>query len=179
MTGVVALANRGTGANNAEEAAGQVLRSNATDYVRSAIQPADLPTLNQSAAGDAATATVLAATLSQCNGGQLASATVAIENANFQTPPGAPGGGTNWMIQTNNGFGGLQANAGGTLDISGNEIIRGSLTTGSGRSQADQWTPSLITVANMSPTLLYPFELIHGHDHDSDTRAPMLVFPLP
>lgn len=44
----------GTGANNTTGAAGHVLRSNGTHYVDSAIQSADVPTLNQNTSGRAA-----------------------------------------------------------------------------------------------------------------------------
>lgn len=60
VTGVVAEANGGSGANNTPGAAGHVLRSNGAHYVDSAIQAGDVPTLNQSTTGNAATATNLA-----------------------------------------------------------------------------------------------------------------------
>jgi len=44
VTGVVAEANGGTGANNVPGSAGHVLRSNGTHYVDSAIQSTDIPT---------------------------------------------------------------------------------------------------------------------------------------
>jgi hypothetical protein len=46
-----------------------MLRSNGTHYVDSAIQAADVPTLNQSTSGNAATATALAAAPTKCNTG--------------------------------------------------------------------------------------------------------------
>lgn len=46
-------ANGGTGAANTVGAAGNVLRSNATHYVDSAIQAGDIPTLNQNTTGTA------------------------------------------------------------------------------------------------------------------------------
>ena len=68
VTGTVAIANGGTGATTRQEAmdalagavtSGQYLRGNGTDVVMSAIQAADVPTLNQNTTGNAATATVL------------------------------------------------------------------------------------------------------------------------
>lgn len=53
VTGVVAEANGGSGANNTPGSAGHVLRSNGTHYVDSAIQAGDLPTLNQNTSGSA------------------------------------------------------------------------------------------------------------------------------
>jgi hypothetical protein len=66
LTGQVAIANGGTGATTRQNAmdalagsvtSGQYLRGNGTDVVMSAIQAADVPTLNQSTTGNAATAT--------------------------------------------------------------------------------------------------------------------------
>ena len=66
VTGVVAIANGGTGQTTRQNAmdalagattSGQYLRGNGTDVVMSAIQAADVPTLNQNTTGNAATAT--------------------------------------------------------------------------------------------------------------------------
>lgn len=66
VTGIVAFANGGTGATSRQEAmdalagavtSGSYLRGNGTDVVMSAIQAADVPTLNQSTTGSAATLT--------------------------------------------------------------------------------------------------------------------------
>ncbi len=54
VTGVVLEANGGTGSNVTTGAAGHVLRSNGTHFVDSAIQAADVPTLNQNTSGSAA-----------------------------------------------------------------------------------------------------------------------------
>jgi hypothetical protein len=68
VSGTVAIANGGTGTTTRQEAmdalagavtSGQYLRGNGTDVVMSAIQAADVPTLNQSTTGNAATATTL------------------------------------------------------------------------------------------------------------------------
>ena len=67
VTGTVAIANGGTGAATAQLAinalagattAGQYLRGNGTNIVMSAIQAADVPTLNQSTTGSAASVSV-------------------------------------------------------------------------------------------------------------------------
>lgn len=66
VTGTVAIANGGTGQTTRQNAmdalagsvtSGQYLRGNGTDVVMSAIQAADVPTLNQDTTGNAATAT--------------------------------------------------------------------------------------------------------------------------
>jgi hypothetical protein len=66
VTGTVAIANGGTGATTRQNAmdalagavtSGQYLRGNGTDVVMSAIQAADVPTLNQNTTGSAATLT--------------------------------------------------------------------------------------------------------------------------
>lgn len=75
VTGTVAIANGGTGATTAQLAinalagattAGQYLRGNGTNIVMSAIQAADVPTLNQSTTGTAANVT---GTVAIANGG--------------------------------------------------------------------------------------------------------------
>ena len=66
VTGIVAFANGGTGETSRQNAmdalagavtSGQYLRGNGTDVVMSAIQAADVPTLNQNTTGSAATFT--------------------------------------------------------------------------------------------------------------------------
>ena len=66
VTGTVAIANGGTGTTTRQNAmdalagavtSGQYLRGNGTDVVMSAIQAADVPTLNQNTTGSAATLT--------------------------------------------------------------------------------------------------------------------------
>jgi hypothetical protein len=66
VSGTLPIANGGTGATTRQEAidalagavtSGQYLRGNGTDVVMSAIQAADVPTLNQSTTGSAATLT--------------------------------------------------------------------------------------------------------------------------
>lgn len=75
VTGVVAIANGGTGQTTRQDAmdalagavtAGQYLRGNGTDVVMSAIQVADVPTLNQNTTGTASNVT---GTVAIANGG--------------------------------------------------------------------------------------------------------------
>jgi hypothetical protein len=75
VTGVVAIANGGTGASTRQNAmdalagsvtSGQYLRGNGTDVLMSAIQAADVPTLNQNTTGTAANVTGVVAA---ANGG--------------------------------------------------------------------------------------------------------------
>lgn len=75
VTGTVAIANGGTGATTRQNAmdalagavtSGQYLRGNGTDVVMSAIQAADVPTLNQNTTGTAANVT---GTVAIANGG--------------------------------------------------------------------------------------------------------------
>lgn len=75
VTGTVAIANGGTGATTRQDAmdalagavtSGQYLRGNGTDVVMSAIQAADVPTLNQNTTGTAANVT---GTVAIANGG--------------------------------------------------------------------------------------------------------------
>ena len=75
VTGTVAIANGGTGATTRQNAmdalagavtSGQYLRGNGTDVVMSAIQAADVPTLNQNTTGTAANVTGVVAA---ANGG--------------------------------------------------------------------------------------------------------------
>ena len=81
-------ANGGTGANNTVGAAGHVLRSNGTDYVDSAIQAADVPTLNQNTTGSAASATTATTATNLASGAvgslpyQSAAATTAMLGGN-------------------------------------------------------------------------------------------------
>lgn len=151
VTGIVGEPNGGTGANNTPGAAGHVLRSNGAHYVDGAIQATDVPTLNQSTSGNAATATALATTPSQCGGGTpLATGVAANGNANC-TAAGTSIGGAD-AIQASDGAGGFRGNSGDTKDTNGNEVIRGGLTTGSGTTNPGTWTPQRVTVANLNNT---------------------------
>ena len=83
VTGVVAFANGGTGQTSRQDAmdalagavtSGQYLRGNGTDVVMSAIQAADVPTLNQNTTGTASNVTGVVAV---ANGGTGLSSTPA------------------------------------------------------------------------------------------------------
>ena len=93
VTGTVAIANGGTGqtaqqaainALTGTQASGQYLRSNGTNAALSAIQAADVPTLNQATTGNAATATIagnVSGTVAIANGGTGQTGAAAALNA--------------------------------------------------------------------------------------------------
>ena len=92
VTGVLPFANGGTGEITRQAAmdalagavtSGSYLRGNGTDVVMSAIQAADVPTLNQSTTGTAANVTGIVAV---ANGGTGAS-TIANAQTNLQVDP--------------------------------------------------------------------------------------------
>lgn len=92
VTGVLPFANGGTGEITRQDAmdalagavtSGSYLRGNGTDVVMSAIQVADVPTLNQSTTGTAANVTGIVAV---ANGGTGAS-TIANAQVNLQVDP--------------------------------------------------------------------------------------------
>jgi hypothetical protein len=92
VTGTVAIANGGTGGTTAQAArnniagavtSAQYLRGNGTNVLMSAIQAADVPTLNQSTTGNAATATALQNT--RAINGTNFNGTAAITTANWGT----------------------------------------------------------------------------------------------
>lgn len=104
VTGIVAIANGGTGATTRQAAidalagavtSGQYLRGNGTDVVMSAIQAADVPTLNQNTTGTAANVT---GTVAVANGG-----TAATTVAGARTNLGATTVGANLFTLTNPG----------------------------------------------------------------------------
>jgi hypothetical protein len=82
----------------------------ATTFTPCALVAADIPTLNQSTTGNAATATTLATTPTQCTGGQYATGIAASGNANCGTPAGS-GTVTTVSVTTANGISGSVANA--------------------------------------------------------------------
>jgi hypothetical protein len=102
VTGTVAIANGGTGATTRQDAmdalagavtSGQYLRGNGTDVVMSAIQAADVPTLNQNTTGTASNVT---GTVAVANGG-----TGATTAATARTNLGATTVGGNMFTLTN------------------------------------------------------------------------------
>ena len=86
------------------------------------IVPADIPTLNQSTTGNAATATALATTPTQCTGGQFATGVAASGNANCSTP--ATGGSLNGATSHFTQSGGITYG----LDIDGVRQVKASST---------------------------------------------------
>jgi hypothetical protein len=98
VTGTVAILNGGTGATTRQDAmdalagattSGQYLRGNGTDVVMSAIQAADVPTLNQNTTGTAANVT---GTVAIANGGTGATSAAAALTALGAYPSSNPSG---------------------------------------------------------------------------------------
>ena len=130
VTGTVAIANGGTGQTTRQEAmdalagavtSGQYLRGNGTDVVMSAIQAADIPTLNQNTTGTAANVTGVVAV---ANGGTGTATPSLVAGTNITISGSFPN-------QTINASGG-----GGTGDVTGpassttNGVALFSSTTG-------------------------------------------------
>ncbi len=108
VTGIVAIANGGTGESTRQAAmdtlagattSGQYLRGNGTDVVMSAIQAGDVPTLNQNTTGTAANVTGI----------------VAISN-------GGTGASDNTTARTNLGLGSLATQNSNNVSITGGSI---------------------------------------------------------
>lgn len=106
-----------------------------------AIVAADIPTLNQNTTGNAATATALAVSPSQCSTGQAAMGISASGNASGCFTPTLPPAGTQGAIQTNNGSGALA----GTV-ISGVVFGNGTAVPSAATS------PQLVTAINNTPS---------------------------
>lgn len=113
VTGTVAIANGGTGATTRQNAmdalagavtSGQYLRGNGTDVVMSAIQAADVPTLNQNTTGTASNVTGIVAV---ANGGTGTATPGLIQGTNVTIT------GT-WPNQTINASGG---GGGGSIEV--------------------------------------------------------------
>ena len=124
VSGTVAIANGGTGTTTRQEAmdalagavtSGQYLRGNGTDVVMSAIQAADVPTLNQSTTGNAATATTLqtARTINGVSFNGSANITVA-DTTKLPLAGGTLTGGLSGTTAT---FSGLIKADGGTIQV--------------------------------------------------------------
>jgi hypothetical protein len=135
VSGTVAIANGGTGQTTRQNAmdalagavtSGQYLRGNGTDVVMSAIQAADVPTLNQNTTGTSANVTGIVAV---ANGGS-GTATPSLVAGTNVTISGS------WPNQTiNTTGGGTVTSVGGTgtvngISLSGTVTSSGNLTLG-------------------------------------------------
>jgi hypothetical protein len=139
VTGTLPIANGGTGQTTRQAAidalvgavtAGQYLRGDGTDVVMSAIQAADVPTLNQNTTGTAANVT---GTVAVANGGtgttSLAANNVVLGNGTSAVQVVAPG--TNGNVLTSNGTTWVSATpSGGVTSITGtaNQVIASAST---------------------------------------------------
>lgn len=129
VTGTLPVGNGGTGQTTAAAAitaltgtqvSGQYLRSDGTNAVLSAIQAADVPTLNQSTTGNAATATQLA-TARTINGVSFdGTANITVADSTKQA--------TSEKDQAN-GYAGLNADTKLTKDTTGNAATATKLAT--------------------------------------------------
>jgi trimeric autotransporter adhesin len=155
--GTLGLANGGTGATSAQGAmnalagavtSGQYLRGNGTNVVMSAIQAADVPTLNQntsgssgSCTGNAATATTAAA----CSGNAATATTAAACSGNAATATTAAA------------CSGNSATATTAAACSGNSATATTATNQSGGTVSATTISSTgaITVSNGSPTVVF------------------------
>lgn len=138
----------GTGSNVTTGVAGHYLRSNGTHYVDSSIQAGDVPTLNQSTTGNAATATALATTPTKCSAGNYPLGVDASGNAQNCTAAG--GGGT-----PAGSSGQFQRNTSGSFGAANiTEASNGSDTA----QKALNWA-SLVPVTPSSNTATFDFSL--------------------
>jgi len=159
VTGVVAIANGGTGQTTRQDAmdalagavtAGQYLRGNGTDVVMSAIQVADVPTLNQNTTGTASNVT---GTVAVANGGTGQNS---YTNGQLLIGNTATGGlskttltaGSNVTITNGNGTISIAAAGGGREILTANRTYYvGFLpgTAGTGQITVTSGTPATIT----------------------------------
>jgi hypothetical protein len=171
VTGTVAIANGGTGATTQQAAmtalagantAGQYLRGNGTNVVMSAIQAADVPTLNQNTTGTAANVT---GTVAIANGGTgQTTATAAInallpsqasQNGKYLTTDGTN---TSWATVS----GGVTTFSAGTTGFtpstatSGAVTLSGTLAVANGGTGVTTSTGSGANVLGTSPTITDP-----------------------
>jgi hypothetical protein len=133
VTGTVAIINGGTGETTRQAAmdalagattSGQYLRGNGTDVVMSAIQAADVPTLNQNTTGNAATATNVAysgltGTVPTWNQNTTGSSASCTGNAATAT-----------ILQTTRTIGGVSFNGSANINLPGVNTSGNQNTTG-------------------------------------------------
>jgi hypothetical protein len=164
VTGTVAIANGGTGATTRQNAmdelagavtSGQYLRGNGTDVVMSAIQAADVPTLNQSTTGGAATVTGWNAPPSTGEGGGTWPQLVGVKSdglaevGRYLDFHGTSNDGVNFTVRLD--AGGTGSN---TLTASGNITANASLTSKQVFSSGTTYgTESNFDVTNTAVTL--------------------------
>jgi hypothetical protein len=168
VTGTVAIANGGTGAATAQLAinalagattAGQYLRGNGTNIVMSAIQAADVPTLNQNTTGTAANVT---GTVAIANGGTGQTTATAAINALLPSQSSQSGkylttDGTNTSWATV--AGGVTTFSAGTTGFtpstatSGAITLSGTLAVANGGTGVTTSTGTGSTVLSTNPTL--------------------------
>jgi hypothetical protein len=138
VTGTVAIANGGTGQTDRQAAmdalagattSGQYLRGNGTDVVMSAIQAADVPTLNQNTTGTAANVT---GTVAIANGGTGQTTPNAAVNALLPSQSGnsgkvlsTDGTNTSWITAAASGVSSISA---GTTGLTPATASTGAVT---------------------------------------------------
>jgi hypothetical protein len=160
VSGTVAIANGGTGQTTRQAAidalagsvtAGQYLRGDGTDVVMSAIQAADVPTLNQNTSGTAAN---VSGTVAIANGGTGAtSAAAALTNLGAYAAANPSGytsnTGTVTSIATNNGITGGTITTTGTLGLTGQALALHNLATNGiiARTGADTFAGRTLTAS--------------------------------
>lgn len=151
VTGTVAIANGGTGATTRQDAmdalagavtSGQYLRGNGTDVVMSAIQAADVPTLNQNTTGTASNVTGVVAV---ANGGTGLSSTPTNGQLNI-------GNGTGFTRATlTQGTGITVTNGAGSITIANSGVT--SVTGGTGISVSASTGGVTITNTSTGPSI--------------------------
>jgi len=146
VTGTVAIANGGTGGTTAQAArnniagavtSAQYLRGNGTNVLMSAIQAADVPTLNQSTTGNAATATTLqtARTIGGVSFNGSANINLpGVNTAGNQNTTGTAANVTGTVAVANGGTGQTTYTNGQLLigNTTGNTLAKATLTAGTG-----------------------------------------------
>ncbi len=120
-----------------------------------AIVAADVPTLNQSTTGNAATATALAATPSQCSGGDVSTGVAASGNSNCTSSPGT------------------QTLASGTATMGTSAISSGSCATVVTVAASGVETTDVVSTGfNSDPTSITGYGV-------SSTGAVLTIYPYP
>lgn len=144
VSGIVAVANGGTGETTRQAAidalagsvtSGQYLRGNGTNVVMSAIQAADVPTLNQNTTGTAFNVT---GTVAVANGGTGTSTPSLVAGTNVTISGTWPnqtvnasggGGGTVTSVATGTGLTGGPITTTGTVSLANTAVTAGAYTS--------------------------------------------------